>query len=64
VIGRDHRVIYWNTALERLSGIKADEIVGTKQHWRAFYGKVRPCMADLLVDEEMDKIPSGTRAST
>ena len=51
VIGKDHQVIYWNKALEEMSKIKANEVVGTNRHWRALYGKARPCMADLLVDE-------------
>jgi two-component system, NtrC family, sensor kinase len=51
VIGTDHRVIYWNRALERLSGINAEDIVGTNNQWRAFYGEARPCMVDLIVDE-------------
>jgi len=50
VIGADHRVIYWNRALEILSGISSKEVTGTNQQWRAFYAKERPCMADLLVD--------------
>jgi diguanylate cyclase (GGDEF)-like protein/PAS domain S-box-containing protein len=57
VIGKDHKVLYWNQALERLSKIPAAEVVGTNQHWRAFYAHERPCMADLLVDELIDKIP-------
>jgi signal transduction histidine kinase/ribosomal protein L39E len=57
VIGKDHRVIFWNHALEELSKIPADEVLGTSQHWRAFYKKERPCMADLLVDSEIDRIP-------
>ncbi|MCX5845658.1 MAG: PAS domain S-box protein [Deltaproteobacteria bacterium] len=57
VIGKDHRIIYWNTALEKLSSIIAEEVVGTTQHWRAFYKEERPCMADLLVDESLETIP-------
>ncbi|MGO9136718.1 MAG: ATP-binding protein, partial [Syntrophales bacterium] len=57
VIGKDHRVIYWNRALEELSGIKAEEIVGTKGQWRAFYKEERPCLADLLVDQALESIP-------
>jgi two-component system cell cycle sensor histidine kinase/response regulator CckA len=57
VIGKDHRVLYWNKALEELSRIKANESFGTRQHWRAFYSKERPCMADLLVDEILEAIP-------
>jgi len=57
IIGKDHLIIYWNKALEELSGIKAREVVGTGQQWRAFYKTARPCMADLLVDKYQKKIP-------
>ena len=57
VIDHDHRVMFWNRALEELSGIKAEDVVGTRQHWRAFYGSERPCMADLLVDESPETVP-------
>jgi PAS domain-containing protein len=57
VIGLDHKVIYWNRALEELSNIPAEEVIGTNQHWRAFYTKERPCMADLLVDQCFETIP-------
>jgi PAS domain-containing protein len=57
VIGIDHKVIYWNRALEELSRIPAEEVIGTRQHWRAFYAKERPCMADLLVDQSLETIP-------
>ncbi len=57
VIGKNHKVIYWNRALEELSGIKAEEIIGKKEQWRAFYGEERPCLADLLVDQALEAIP-------
>jgi PAS domain S-box-containing protein len=57
IIGKDHLIIYWNKALEELSGIKAKEVVGTGQQWRAFYKTARPCMADLLVDKFKKDIP-------
>lgn len=56
VIGRDHRVTQWNRSLEELSGLAAKDIIGTTEHWRAFYGQERPCMADLLVDGEPGKV--------
>jgi PAS domain-containing protein len=31
-------------------------MIGTQQQWRAFYGKERPCMADLLVNRSADKV--------
>ena len=57
VIDRDHHVIHWNKALEGYSGISEKEIIGTKQHWRAFYKAERPCLADLLLDGAVEKIP-------
>jgi PAS domain S-box-containing protein len=56
VIDRDHAVVYWNRALEEMTGIKAGEIIGTSRHWQAFYDEKRPCMADFLVDNETDRL--------
>lgn len=50
MIDKDHRVIYWNKALENIRGISSQEMVGTKNHWKAFYEYERPCMADLIID--------------
>jgi len=50
VIGEDHKVICWNRALEQLSRIEAKDVIGTKNHWKAFYSEERPCIADLIVD--------------
>jgi PAS domain S-box-containing protein len=54
VIGRDHRILAWNKALEEYSGIPATEVIGTDQHWRAFYPQQRPVLADLIVDNNTD----------
>jgi PAS domain S-box-containing protein len=56
VIDKDHKILYWNKALEQLTKIKAEDVIGTSQQWRAFYRKKRPCMADLLVSREQDNI--------
>ncbi len=50
VINKQHRVIHWNTALEALSGIKREKVIGTDQQWRPFYSEKRPTMADFIVD--------------
>jgi signal transduction histidine kinase len=57
VLGKDHRVIYWNRAAEVLSKIRAEDVIKTADHWKAFYNTQRPCMADLLVDGALDAIP-------
>jgi PAS domain S-box-containing protein len=56
VIDSGHRVVFWNKALEDYSGIAASDMVGTTNHWKAFYPTQRPCLADLLVDENVDGI--------
>jgi PAS domain S-box-containing protein len=50
VLDNDHVVIHYNQAMENLSGIAYDEIFGTRDAWKAFYGAARPTMADLIVD--------------
>jgi PAS domain S-box-containing protein len=50
VLDNDHLVIHYNPAMENLTGIARDEIYGTRDAWKAFYGAARPTMADLIVD--------------
>jgi len=50
VINKQHKITHWNTAIEALTGIKKEEIIGTDEQWRAFYTEKRPVMADLIVD--------------
>ncbi len=57
VIDRDHRVISWNKPMEKYSRISQEEIIGTCDHWRAFYSQARPCLGDLLVDGTPELIP-------
>lgn len=56
VIDSNHRVLFWNRALEEYSGIAASQVVGTTDHWKAFYPSQRPCLADLIVDGNIDGI--------
>ncbi|MFA4860714.1 PAS domain S-box protein [Methanoregula sp.] len=49
-IDRNHKVVYWDRALEIMTGIKAEEMVGTHNHWKMFYPAERPCLADLVID--------------
>lgn len=49
VLDAEGRVIIWNKACERLTGLAADEVLGTRDHWKAFYDAPRPCLADLIV---------------
>jgi PAS domain S-box-containing protein len=52
VIDTDGRVIAWNRAIERLTGIGKTEIVGKGNHAYAvpFYGEPRPTLVDLVLE--------------
>lgn len=56
VLDMECRVMIWNKACERLTGVPADEVLGTREHWRAFYPAPRPCLADLVAQERTDEI--------
>jgi len=55
VINNEHIVTHWNRAIEKLTGYKAEEIVGTNKQWLPFRRKPRPIMADVIVDEMEEK---------
>lgn len=56
VIDSNHKVRYWNRALEQYSGIPAADMIGSDRQWQAFYKEKRPTMADLLVDGSLDRV--------
>ena len=56
VIDPKRRVVIWNRACERLTGVTAAEVLGTSQHWRAFYQTRRYCLADLVALARPDKL--------
>jgi len=58
VIDTRHRVTLWNRSLEALSGIPKRDMIGTRKHWKAFYRKKRPCLADIMLDRRMDEMNS------
>jgi PAS domain S-box-containing protein len=51
VVNREGEVIAWNRAIEKLSGIKAEEILGKGGYEYAlpFYGHRRPMLIDLVL---------------
>ncbi len=50
VLNNEHIVIHWNKAIEVLTGVSRDKVVGTDEQWKAFYPSKRPCLSDLVVD--------------
>jgi PAS domain S-box-containing protein len=55
-IDRNHKVVYWDRALEILTGLKAEDTVGTSDHWKAFYSGPRACLVDLVIDGNAEMI--------
>lgn len=55
-IDTSHRIIHWNKACEELTGFKAEEMLGTHNHWKAFYEDQRPCLSDILIDGKTENL--------
>lgn len=51
VLDENHEIMFWNEALENLSDIDSEKIMGTDEQWRPFYKKQRLLMADLILEE-------------
>jgi len=51
VIDHNHVITHWNKACELLTGLKGEEMIGTKNQWKPFYLYKRPTVADLVLDQ-------------
>jgi diguanylate cyclase (GGDEF)-like protein/PAS domain S-box-containing protein len=56
VLDTDCKVMIWNRACERLTGVPSQEVIGTTEHWRSFYDKPQPSLADLVIQQRTDEI--------
>jgi len=56
VIDRQGQIIAWNRAMEALTGIKAQEVLGKGDYEYAipFYGERRPILIDLVLEPQED----------
>ncbi len=57
VIDTEGKVIAWNKAIEQMTGIKAQDMLGKGDYEYAlpFYGERRPIVIDLVLEEHMRK---------
>ncbi|MFC1592222.1 PAS domain S-box protein [Thermodesulfobacteriota bacterium] len=55
VIDADHVVTHWNSAMEMISGLAGDNVIGTKTYNWAFSSKKVPSLSDLIVDGKTEK---------
>ncbi len=56
VLDHRHTVLTWNTACQELTGIPASKMIGTDNHWKAFYPYKRPCLADVIIDGDVNRL--------
>ncbi len=58
VIDRDKKVIAWNLAAEEMTGVAKESILGKSDYAHAvpFYGKPRPTLIDLVLEEHAEII--------
>lgn len=55
VLDQNHVILYWNSAIEKLSGYSRESMIGTRNHWKPFYASPRPCLADLILEGGNDE---------
>jgi len=56
VIGRDHKIMFWNRAFTALSGYEGKHFLGTDRQYVPFYAEKRPVIADLIVDNDIESL--------
>jgi len=65
-IDSERKVIVWNKAIERMTGVKAEDMIGKGDHEQIvpFYGEKRPHLMDLIWDDDqsiIDRYPRVVR---
>ncbi len=50
VVDANHVITHCNKAYEKLKGIAAEGMIGTRNQWMTFYSRPRPVMMDFIVD--------------
>ena len=55
VIDRDEHVLFWNQGMERMTGVKSEEMIGKKDYAYSYaiYDSKRPILIDLALNPEI-----------
>jgi len=49
-IDANHVITHWNDAMAEMTGISAEQAVGTQNQWKPFYQERHPTLADLVLN--------------
>ena len=62
-IGLDHKITHWNKHIEKLTGVKAEERIGTDKQWSPFWPEKKKILVDMVLDalpeQEFEKVYHG-----
>jgi PAS domain S-box-containing protein len=50
MVDTDHKVVYWNKAMEEMTGVCSSQIIGTSNHWKPFSKKPTNQISDMIID--------------
>lgn len=53
VLDVNHQIVVWNTAIENLSGLSKEEMLGSLRQWQPFYDHERPVLADYVLSGDL-----------
>jgi len=53
-LDKAHVIVRWNAGVERMTGLAAADMLGTRKHWRAFLPKQQPVLADWFLSGDFD----------
>ncbi|MGD9896374.1 MAG: sigma 54-interacting transcriptional regulator [Candidatus Methylacidiphilaceae bacterium] len=57
ILDPQHRVVFWNRACARLTGLDSEAVLQTDRHREAFSPQRLPTLADLLLDRKIERLP-------
>jgi two-component system, NtrC family, sensor kinase len=56
VVNKEHKVLFWNKACTELTGLNGKDMIGTENQYKPFYSEKRPVIADLIIDNDIEKL--------
>ncbi len=56
ILDKDHVITHWNPAMAALTGVAAEDKIGTKEQWKSFYSQERPLLADMVLEPGSKKL--------